>query len=296
VNFGFKPLDLSYTGTLSPDGNTITGSRTQAGERIAINLQRVSEADTWAVPEPLKPMPANADPAYEVATIKPSDPNGGGRYWGQTGSHVVMMNATVSGLLQICYGLHGKQIVNAADWLDRDKFDIDGVPDVEGQASREQIQSMFRKLLASRFGLKYHIEKRELAVFAITVAKGGPRMTVSAPGQQADSFAFRGLGDLIVRNETMADFANGMQRSVMDKPVVDHTGLTDRYDFNLKWTPDESQFVPLGEKITPPANQNPNAPPDLSTALQEELGLKMENTRAMVDTFVIDHVERPGEN
>jgi uncharacterized protein (TIGR03435 family) len=98
---------------------------------------------------------------------------------------------------------------------------------------------------------------------------------------------------------TMATFALMMQASVMDKPVVDQTGLTDRYDLNLKWTPDESQFGQFRETngpVTPPPGDNPNAPPGLYTAVQEQLGLKIEATKAPVDVIVIDHVEHPSPN
>ncbi len=78
----------------------------------------------------------------------------------------------------------------------------------------------------------------------------------------------------------------------MDKPVVDQTGLTDRYDFNLNWTPDQSQFASTGAHVPPPAADEPNAPPSLYVALQEQLGLKMESTKANADVMVIDHVEK----
>ncbi len=294
LNFAIAPLDLTYTGKLNPDGNSIAGSATQHGQTHALNLDHVTAENAWAIPEPPKAMPADADPVYEVATIKPSDPNAGGRNWGQRGRQVYMHNATVAGLLQITYGLHAKQIVGAPEWISTDKFDIDGVPDVAGLANQEQIKVMFGILLASRFQFKYHVEKRELPVYTIAVAKGGPRMTVSAGGREG--FAFSKPGALIVRNETMADFAKGMQRAVMDKPVVDQSGLTDHFDFNLNWTPDESQFIPLGVKISTPAMDDPKAPPSLSTALEEQLGLKLENTRASVDVFVVDQLEKPSEN
>ena len=82
----------------------------------------------------------------------------------------------------------------------------------------------------------------------------------------------------------------------MDKPVVDHTGLTGRYDFTLKWTPDQSQFASFGAPIPPPDPNDANAPPSLYTALQEQLGLKMEATKTNVDVMVIDHIEKPSAN
>jgi uncharacterized protein (TIGR03435 family) len=82
----------------------------------------------------------------------------------------------------------------------------------------------------------------------------------------------------------------------MDKPVVDQTGLTDRYDFNLNWTPDQSQFAAMGGHVRPPATDDPNAPPSLYVALPEQLGLKLESTKANTDVMVIDHVEKPSPN
>ena len=85
----------------------------------------------------------------------------------------------------------------------------------------------------------------------------------------------------------------------MDKPVVDQTGLTAKYDFTLKWTPDDSQFAQFRGAVTAPppaAGDNPNAPPSLYTAMQEQLGLKFSATKAMDDVIVIDHVEKPSAN
>jgi uncharacterized protein (TIGR03435 family) len=106
---------------------------------------------------------------------------------------------------------------------------------------------------------------------------------------------FRGLGDLGVRNANMADFTGLMQQAVLDRPVLDQTELTGRYDFTLVWTPDDSQFAGMGAKIPPPTD-SANAPPNLYTAIQEQIGLKLEATKAPADVMVIDHVEKPSEN
>jgi uncharacterized protein (TIGR03435 family) len=163
----------------------------------------------------------------------------------------------------------------------------------------KQSATMMQKLLAERFQLKFHHEKKVLSVYTVTVAHGGPKVKKStAAPNDGNAFMFRGLGDLVVRNMTMADFATWMQSGVMDRPVVDQTGLTDRYDFTLKWTPDESQFAQFrGSNVKMPAATNdPNAPPGLYTAIQEQLGLKMEAAKAPDDVIVIDHVEKPSAN
>ena len=105
---------------------------------------------------------------------------------------------------------------------------------------------------------------------------------------------FKGLGVMVVTNATMADFAGTMQGAVLDRPVVDRTGLSGRFDFTLQWTPDESQFAGMGVRVPPPS---PDAQlPTLFTAMQEQLGLRLDSTRAPVEVFVIDKVERPSEN
>jgi uncharacterized protein (TIGR03435 family) len=94
---------------------------------------------------------------------------------------------------------------------------------------------------------------------------------------------------------SMRDFCDGMQGAVMDKPVVDHTGLTGRYDFFLTWTPDDSQFLQMGARAPQPTD-DPNAPPGLFTAIQEQLGLKLQAAKGPVQVLVIDHLEKPTEN
>jgi uncharacterized protein (TIGR03435 family) len=86
-----------------------------------------------------------------------------------------------------------------------------------------------------------------------------------------------------------------MQSAVLDRPVVDQTGLEGRFDFQLKWTPDETQFGGLGIKVPPPTD-DAAAPPDLFTAMQDQLGLKLQATKAAVDVIVIDRVSKPSEN
>jgi uncharacterized protein (TIGR03435 family) len=207
------------------------------------------------------------------------------------------INTNLNDIMTFAYGLHAKQIVGAPAWFSTDKFDIDGVPDVEGQPSSKQFKLLFQSVLTDRFKLTFHHDKKELSVYALTVGKAGPKMTetIHQPNDPKN-FIFRGKpGNLMVTNSTMKDFCDGMQAAVMDKPVVDQTGLTARYDFNLNWTPDESQFESMGG-FKPPATEDPNAPPVLSTAMQEQLGLKFEATKAPAEVFVIDHVEKPSAN
>jgi uncharacterized protein (TIGR03435 family) len=289
-----------YEGKMSADGKTITGTWTQGPNPIPLVLARTTPDAAWPIPEPVKPMAADADPALDVATIKPSQPGRQGKGIGFQGTHFRTINFDVNDMIAVAYGLHAKQIIAAPDWLGTDLFDIDGVPGVPGRPNIKQQGLMLQKLLADRFALKFHHEQRELSVYAIQVGAGGPKMKVTASGpNDQQGFGFRGLGDLIVINMSMKEFATWMQSSVMDKPVVDQTGLTAKYDFTLKWTPDDSQFAQFRGAVTAPppaAGDNPNAPPSLYTAMQEQLGLKFSATKAMDDVIVIDHVEKPSAN
>jgi uncharacterized protein (TIGR03435 family) len=180
--------------------------------------------------------------------------------------------------------------------MGKDKFDIEGKPDTPGTPSVEQSRVMLRKLLADRFQLKFHHAKKELSAYVLKVTKGGPKLTQDMGDPKGLPGLFgHGLGVLSVRNATMGDFASTMQDPVLDRPVVDQTGLTGKWDFTLKWTPDETQYAVLGG-YKAPAAESADAPPDLFTAIQEQLGLKLESTKAPVDVLVIDHVERPSAN
>jgi uncharacterized protein (TIGR03435 family) len=302
ITFAVPDMDVTYEGKLGADGKSITGTWAHGPATHPLDLMLVTdEAAKWPLPPPPprpKPMPADANPSFEVATIKPSEPGSRGKNIGFRGRHFNAINFNVNDLLALSYGLHTDQIIGAPAWFSTDMYVIDGVPDIDGTPSDKQSDMMMQKLLADRFQLKFHREQKELPVYVISVAKGGPKMNKStASPDDGTAFFFRGYGDLTVRNLAMKDFAVWFQSSVTDKPVVDHTGLTDRYDFTLKWTPDDSQFIQFrGSNALPPPRDDPNAPPSLYTAVQEQLGLKLESTRAPDDVIVIDHVEKPSPN
>lgn len=296
----FDSSMIPISGKMSADGKTIDANFGAGGPNpIAVSFARTSPDAAWPIPEPIKPMAADANPGFDVVTIKPSDPGRPGKLFTLRGTHFVTINTNLNDLIALAYGLHAKQIIGAPDWAGTALFDIDGVPDVPGQPNVKQMGILVQKLLADRFQLKFHHETRELSVYAITLASGGSKMTKTTAGpNDLPGFGFRGLGDLIVRDLSIKEFATWMQASVMDRPVVDQTGLTDKYDFTLKWTPDDSQFAQFrGSGVNvPPAGDNPNAPPSLYTAVQEQLGLKIEATKAPDDVIVIDHVEKPSPN
>lgn len=246
-----------------------------------------------AAPLPLPPMPTGANPAFEVATITSSDTYAPS-FFRNNGRHCLAHNISVGLLISYAYGLPMKQIVDGPESLLAAHFDVDGVPDIEGYPNPRQSRLMYRKLLVSRFNLAFHYEFRELPAYTIQVAKGGPKLTVTTrkPGDSA-TFSLVPYFALTVRNASIADFAKDM-KGFMDKPVVDQTGLKDRYDFELKWTPYDYQTY--GPNDPAPSHGDPNAPPGLFTAIQEQLGLKLVPAKARVRFMVIDDIETPSEN
>jgi uncharacterized protein (TIGR03435 family) len=302
VKYSLTAFDLKYEGKMSADGKTIEGTSTQGTNVLPLLFTRATPETEWSIPTPPPPVPpmaANANPNFEVATVKPSKPGAQGKYFTFRAGHFITFNTDLNDLIAFAYGLHPKQIIDAPAWFGTDLFDIEAKPDAEGRPSTKQMSAMAQKLLEDRFQQKFHHEKRELPVYVISVASGGPKMTKSASAPtDTPSFFFRALGDLTVRNQNMNDFATWMQNGVMDRPVVDQTGLTDRYDFQLKWTPDESQFAAFRSigAVVPPPTDSATAPPLLYTAITEQLGLKMGPAKVPVDVIVIDHVEKPSAN
>jgi uncharacterized protein (TIGR03435 family) len=292
----FLEISASYEGKLSSDGKTIDGVWSQGPTPLSFVLTRATLETAWTIPPPPKPMAADADPSVEVATIKPSKPGSQGAGFVFQGRRFSTLNTSLDALIAYTYGIQSKQIIGAPAWAESDKYDLLAEPDGQGLPSFKQWKVMLQKLLADRFKLGFRYDKRELSVYALVVGKDGPKLTKSEADPNSPTiFRFRGLGVIAVTNATMADFAKPMQVSVMDRPVVDQTGLKGRFDFVLKWTPDETQFVSLGG-YKAPATESADAPPDLFTAIQEQLGLKLESTKAPVEVLVIDHVEKPSPN
>jgi uncharacterized protein (TIGR03435 family) len=232
-------------------------------------------------------MARNADPDFEVATIKPADPGDRNQGFSLKGHRISIENSMMTSLICFAYSIHKSQIVNAPRWFDEQPWNIDGVPDAEGVPNWNQYRRMLQKLLSTRFGLQMHHDKRELSVYTLTVAKGAPKLEKSKedPAALSDQSG-HGIGAqqyMKFTNAGMADFAQTMQLMV-DKPVLDQTNISGRFDFSLLWLPDPTRAGPT------------DTAPALFTAVQEQLGLKLEATHAPTDVFVIDAATRPTQN
>jgi uncharacterized protein (TIGR03435 family) len=250
---------------------------------------------------------------FEAASVKVNKSGeAGGRFGGRVGQMVVT-NYTLRDIIRNAYGVQRYQIVGGPDWLAQDRFDITAkVPDGAPQA---QALLMMQTLLADRFKLRIRRDTRDLPIYALVVARSdgrlGPKMrpasvdcaalaaarsrgenpTLPPPtGDRPVCGAQANPGRLMVGGYSLTDFARNLG-GFAGRPVVDRTGLKGGYDFELLWTPDEAP--PVG--VTLPAWYDPNGP-SLVTAVQEQLGLKMEATTGPVDVLVIDSAERPTED
>jgi uncharacterized protein (TIGR03435 family) len=300
VKMTIPSINGTYEGKLSGDGNSITGTWTQ-GAPLPLNLARATPETAWAIPEPPPPparMAPNANPAFEVATIRPSDPARREQIITLRGAEVITTNVTLHDLINLAYWLHPKQLTGGPAWMESDKFDMTGKPDAPGQPNVDQMKMMIQKLLADRFQLKFHSEKRELSAYAVTITKAGAKIIRSQDdpkGLPGFYFGRTASGTtLTFRNSPMSQITAVLQ-NFLDKPVVDQSGLSERYDFTLTFTLDPAQAARLGG-ASPPAADNPDAAPDVFAAFQQQLGLKLESTKAPVDVMVIDKVEKPSEN
>ena len=233
--------------------------------------------------------------SFDVASIKPSSPDDrGGRFITMQGAHqFVARNHTLKTLVMAAYNVPAVGVSGGPAWLDVDRYDISAATPGESRPTLDTQMAMLRTLLSERFHLTFHREQREAPVYELTVARGGPTLKETAtPSEVQPVLVNRIFPDRVqlpARNATMTQFASMLQRSVLDRHVLDKTGLTGRYDFDLEWTPDETQFG--GQlRLQPPTE---NAKPDLFAAMQQQIGLRLQASRGMVDVIVVDGAERP---
>jgi uncharacterized protein (TIGR03435 family) len=242
--------------------------------------------------------PVATVPVFEVSTIKPASPDANSRSFRFVGARrFTANNHTLKENIGFAYNLTPGLVSGGPVWADSDRYDIVGETPGESRPANEQIQSMFRTLLADRFKLTFHREQKELSIYNLVVGKSGPKIKESTAGPDKEpSLLIHGSPPggavLPARNGTMAMFASLLQRVVMDRPVVDKTGLIGRYDFDLEFAVDGTR---LGGADRPPGGADSEIKPDIFTAIQK-LGLRLESTKARVEVLVIDHAERPDGN
>jgi len=235
-----------------------------------------------------------ATPEFEAVTIKPvKDPNPNRTHDKEEGRRFSAYSMTLRELIMMAYRVDAREIAGGPAWMATDEYDIEAVAD-DGVQVNEHLGELLQKLMADRFQLALHREQRMLPAYALTVAKGGSKLKAAeAGGGQGAGCEHMGVCNF--RKVPLAQFTRWLSFVVLDRPVVDKTGITGTFDFSLRWTPDESQFSALGLRA-PTAADNPNAPPPLFEAIEEQLGLKLEPEKIPAEVLVIEKVERPTEN
>jgi uncharacterized protein (TIGR03435 family) len=300
VRISFSAIAGGYEAKLNAEGDSMAGTWKQDSLTAPLRLTRATPETAWAIPEaapPPKNMRTDVEPGIEVATVKPSAPDEGFSLGaGRGGANVFSTTGTtVRTLIQFANGVHPRQITGPA-WIDSERYAVTIKADQEGSPNIPQMRVLMQKLLADRFKIMTHREKKELSIYAITIAKGGAKLAAH-PGPASNQWGFGfGLGSINGRNSTMTEFAGFLQANIMEQPVVDRTGLTDRYDFGLRYTPDASARLTNVPNALPQRTTDADALPDLFTAFQQQLGLKLESTRGPVDIVVVDSIGRPSEN
>ncbi len=222
--------------------------------------------------------------SFEVASIKPSEepPTNSGMNSdkGLLRAHNVTLKRCIVG----AYGIPAPQIAGGPKWLDELRFEI--VAKADHNAGDTELMEMLQGLLADRFQLSLHHETQTVAGYALTVARGGIKAKAADPAAGSSTTSSRGRID--AKGCTMSRLIIRLS-SVLGVPVSDATGLSGSFDINLQWIPDDA-LARSGA-----AGEVPQGP-SLYTAIQEQLGLKLEARKVPVDMLVIDHAALPSEN
>jgi len=255
--------------------------------------------------------------AFEVASIKPNTPDGSGNIMvgimPQPGGRLTVTNANLRMLIRFAYNIDDTQISGGPPWIDSDRYDI--VAKGEGNATTDQLREMLQSLLADRFGLKIHHDSKDLPVYMLVGGKGGPKLkeaespapvSPNAPGsgQRAGIRMVMGGTTQMSGTMSMAQLSQGLA-NLVGRKVIDKTGLSGNYDVKLEWTPQPGELAMRGLPAgavgpgggdrggPPPADPNSTS---IFTAIQEQLGLRLDAQRGPVDVIVVDGATKPSVN
>ena len=270
-------------------------------------------------------------PSFEVATIKPST-GGNAIPSTRTPTESRTIDVTTRNLIEQAYRIpwtagHNERIAGGPDWIDTIRYDVDARIDpalatalqkMSNEQQKDQTSLMMQSLLADRFQLKVHFESRELPIYALVVAKGGPTLSPAkeSPAAEGDQppqpslpakpqdirkgifVQYRGqAAQMTAKGETLDGLVHWLAgySEIAGRTVVNQTGLSGTYDFTLRWT--RERFAATGQGDAPGSAASPELEgPALFTGLQEQLGLRLLSTKGPVEVLVIDHIENPSEN
>jgi uncharacterized protein (TIGR03435 family) len=263
-----------------------------------------------AGPSAVRVRAQNPRVAFEVASIKPNKSGSGSSSINTNAGSLRASNVTLRRLITRSYRLLDFQVIGGPDWIGTERFDIEAraeagampPPGTADSVARENIMAgMIQSLLEERFQLKSHREMRELPVFALTLGKDGSKLQSTVEGRPGPGGITNGsthtngtaAGVEMSGSGVSIDRLVGLLASQVGRPIIDKTNLAGTYDFSLKFAPPQPTSVAAGanaDSATEPVG------PSLFTAIQEQLGLKLESTKGPVEVLVIDSVQKPTEN
>jgi bla regulator protein blaR1 len=279
-----------------------------------------------ATPSPAAPEAKSTavnGPAYEVASIKPNKSGGNMVRMMIRPDGLSAMGGTLQMLIENAYEIQYFQIVGAPKWVSSDRYDIEAKMDgaemerlktLSQDESRLESKRMLQALLVNRFQLVVHRETKELPGYALVIAKGGSKLHEAKPGDTYPNgikgpdgkpgtglMIMGGNGGPVTGQGISVESLRRLLSQQLGRTIVDETGLKGNYDFTLQWTPDERAGPMPGAPQGGDSRSDDALPPDSSgasifTAIQEQLGLKLEARKVPVEMLVIDHVEAPSEN
>jgi len=250
---------------------------------------------------------APAPLTFEVASIKPSTPDAqGSGIQFMPGGGLRMTNIALKQMITFAYGVQDFQVLGGPGWITSERYDLLAKPDTSADAgdapinvgkmtdeqfktAQERTRARLQPLLAERFQLAIHRETKEQPVYALVVAKGGSKLKETKGGRRIGMTRSK-----ITSEGEPLPFLAQLLSNLLGRPVLDQTGIKGDFDFELSWTPDpgQSSGPPGLDASTPP---DPNGP-SLFTAIQEQLGLRLESTKGPVETIIIDRAEKASEN
>ena len=231
-------------------------------------------------------------PAFEVATIKPSvEPPGSAVGIFETTGRISAKNVTLKRCVRGAYNIPEPQIIGGPKWVDQDRYQIDAKAAVA--AGGQELMLMLRTLLAERFKLVIHFEERTIPGYRLVLHKSGLKAPASAPGSGSVGRSQRGR--IQAEGCTIPQLALKLAE-VLHQPVIDATAVAGRFDFTLEWMPDEMQAKPPSTAPRPDSPPEADAGVSIFTAIQEQLGLKLESGRVPAQALVIDSAAKPSEN
>jgi uncharacterized protein (TIGR03435 family) len=261
----------------------------------------VSSLQAQAPPQPANP------PRFDVASVKVNQANDGIVFNQAQKGRYTLVGYTLAALIQSAYRVQEFQIIGGPEWISTERFNVEATYPENPAGGPTQTDLMLRTLLAERFKLTLHNERRERPVYALVLARADRRLGSQLQKSATDCATAKGLdscgssvgpGFIRLRSRTMAQFAESLSRltmtgSSLNRLIVDKTGLEGQYNLTLKFTPEN--IPPPGATPAGFAPVDPNGP-SIFTALQEQLGLKLDSQRAPVDVLVVDRAEQPTGN